>query len=378
MTRVLILHASVGTGHQHAARALADTFARLPNCEVRVEDTLAFAPPVFRDAYARSYLEMVAKAPALWQRYYQDTDRGDPQHIARSNLLRGRAEEPLIARLNASISSYAPAAIVCTHFLPAEVLARQKLSGDLRAAIYTTITDHVAHSFWVTPGVDGYFVGSEMPRELLIARGVPGAIIHVSGIPVSMDIGVPKNPTSIRSQHGWALDRPLISLLGGGVATTHVRQMVEGLRALAHPGTLVVVGGRNADVPGALADLSDGPHLRLHVLGHIDYLDDLVAASDLVITKAGGLIVSEVLARGRPLLVIDPIPGQEEWNADYVVSAGAGVQLRLPVWVPYTVQQLLAEPSRLEAMRERAGRAGRPRAALDIAEQVLRELRAQR
>jgi hypothetical protein len=124
---------------------------------------------------------MVAKAPALWQRYYQDTNRGDPQQIARSNLLRGPAEEPLIARLNASISSYAPAAIVCTHFLPAEVLARQKLSGNLRAAIYTTITDHVAHSFWVTPGVDGYFVASEVPRELLIVRGVPGAIIHVIG-----------------------------------------------------------------------------------------------------------------------------------------------------------------------------------------------------
>jgi len=377
MTRILILYASVGTGHQRAARALEQAFARLPNCEVRVEDTLAFAPPVFRDAYARSYLEMVAKAPALWQRYYQDTDRGDPEHIARSNLLRGRAEELLIARLDDYISRYGPAAIVCTHYLPADVLARPKLTGELHAAIYTTVTDHVAHSFWLTPGVDGYFVASELPRDLLIARGVPGASIHVSGIPVSLEIGVPKNPASIRAHHGWPLDRPLISLLGGGIATTHVRQMVEGLRALAQPGTLVVVGGRNADVPGALADLTDGPHMRIQVLGHIDELDDLVAASDLVITKAGGLVVSEELARGTPLLVIDPIPGQEEWNADYVVSAGAGVQLRLPVWVPYIVQRLLAEPSRLTAMRERAGRASRPRAALEIAEHVLGELRSQ-
>ncbi|HEU5099002.1 MAG TPA: glycosyltransferase [Roseiflexaceae bacterium] len=376
MTRVLLLYASVGTGHQRAARALAEAFARLPDCEVRVENTLSYATPVFRDAYARSYLEMVAKAPALWQRYYQDTNRDDPQQIARGNLLRGRDEELLITRLDESISRYAPAAIVCTHFLPAEVLARQKLTGELHAAIYTTITDHVAHSFWLTPRVDGYFVASEIPRDLLIARGVPSAIIHVSGIPVGMEIGIPKNPASIRVHHGWPPDRPLISLLCGGIATAHVRQIVEGLRALPHPGTLVVVGGRNADVPGALADLTDGPHMRLQVLGHIDYLDNFVAASDLVITKAGGLIVSEVLARGRPLLVIDPIPGQEEWNADYIVSAGAGVQLRLPVWVPYTVQHLLAEPSRLAAMRERARRAGRPRAALHIAEHVLRDLRS--
>src|SRR6266508_4198517 len=94
------------------------------------------------------------------------------------------------------------------------------------------------------------------PRDRLIARGVPGASIHVSGISVSMEIAVPTNPASIRAHHGWPLNRPLIGPLGGGIATTHVRQMVEGLRALAHPGTLVVVAGRNADVPGALADLT--------------------------------------------------------------------------------------------------------------------------
>jgi processive 1,2-diacylglycerol beta-glucosyltransferase len=104
MTRILILYASVGTGHQRAARALAEAFARLPDCEVRLEDTLAYATPVFRDAYTRSYLEMVAKAPALWQRYYQDTNRGDPEQIVRGNLLRGRAEELLNTRLDESIS----------------------------------------------------------------------------------------------------------------------------------------------------------------------------------------------------------------------------------------------------------------------------------
>src|SRR6266545_2734594 len=247
------------------------------------------------------------------------------------------------------------------HFARAHQCSRKTTAGPRSGKLSARkLSTHVAHKFWLTPGVDGYFVASELPRDLLIARGVPGASIHVSGIPVSLEIGVPTNPASIRAHHGWPLDRPLISLLGGGIATTHVRQMVEGLRALAHPGTLVVVGGRNADVPGALADLTDGPHMRIQVLGHIDELDDLVAASDLVITKAGGLVVSEELARGTPLLVIDPIPGQEEWNADYVVSACAGVELRLPVWVPDTVQHLLAEPSRLTAMRERARRAGRP------------------
>jgi processive 1,2-diacylglycerol beta-glucosyltransferase len=106
-------------------------------------------------------------------------------------------------------------------------------------------------------------------------------------------------------------------------------------------------------------------------LGFVDYLDDLVAASDLVITKAGGLMVSEIMARQTPMLLIDPIPGQEEWNADYVVSVGAGVQLRLLDMVPVAVDHLLHCPSRLAELRAGAARAGQPRAALKVAEAVL-------
>jgi processive 1,2-diacylglycerol beta-glucosyltransferase len=103
-------------------------------------------------------------------------------------------------------------------------------------------------------------------------------------------------------------------------------------------------------------------------------VDDLVAASDLVITKSGGLIVSEVLARGTPMVIVDPIPGQEEWNADFVVGVGAGIQLRQPEAVPPAALYLLGQPERLAIMREQARRFGRPRAALDIAERVLGDL----
>jgi len=109
-------------------------------------------------------------------------------------------------------------------------------------------------------------------------------------------------------------------------------------------------------------------------VGFIGHVDDLVAASDLVISKPGGLMVSEVLARGVPMLIVDPIPGQEEWNADYLVSSGAGLQLRLPEWVPWTVRLLLEDHERLERIRTRARRAGRPHAAREIAEFVSRAI----
>ncbi|HVN30386.1 MAG TPA: glycosyltransferase [Thermoanaerobaculaceae bacterium] len=372
--RVLILHASVGSGHEHAARALAAAFAQLPNCEARVEDALAFAAPVFRRAYRRSYLDTVARAPILWQRYFEATDLSDPDRIASDSEMRGQLEKPLLARLDRVVNHFGPSAIVCTHFLPAEVLVQRRPTGRAHPPLYTVVTDHVAHSFWQTPGIDGYFVASEIPRDQLLARGVPPAAVRISGIPVGIEIATAKDPRELRAHRGWPVDRPLISLFGGGLSRAHVRRVAEDLRALGQPLTLVIVSGRNAELPAALADLDDGPQVRVLVLDAIDYVDDLVAASDLVVTKSGGLIVSEIIARGTPMLVIAPIPGQEEWNADYVVSAGAGIQLRRPELVAEAVRRLLAEPSRLAAMRARARQVGRPRAALDIAECVLRDL----
>ncbi|HEU5100438.1 MAG TPA: glycosyltransferase [Roseiflexaceae bacterium] len=376
MPRILMLHASVGSGHQRAAAALAAAFARKPGCDVALEDTLDYGSRVFRRAYTQSYRELSEHAPALWRLFYHGTNLSDPEWVEIANRLRSLVERPGVTRLAPMIARFAPGVIVCTHFLPVELLLRLKRRGLLPQPIYCVVTDVVAHCFWAMPGIDGYFVASELTRDQLIARGVAPTIVQASGIPVDPAIAEPKPAAEARHQYGFAIEQPLISLFGGGLDAERVRLMVEGLLARDIAGTLVVVAGRNAALVEALSSLSDGPSLRLRTLGFIAYVDDLVAASDLVITKAGGLIVSEVLGRGTPLLLIDPIPGQEEWNADYVVSAGAGVQLRMVELVPLAVERLLAEPERLAMLRRCAQAIGRPRSALEIAEAILLDLRA--
>lgn len=375
MPRILIVHASVGSGHQRAAAALADAFTRKQAGEVRVEDTLDYGNRAFCRAYTQSYLELSAHAPAIWRLFYEGTNVRDPKWVELTNRLRSLVERPGGTHLARLVTRFAPDAIVCTHFLPVELLLRLKRRGRLPQPIYCVVTDVVAHCFWATPAIDGYFVASALTREQLIALGVAPAIIHVSGIPVDPAITEPKTMAAMRLRHGFPIDQPLISLFGGGLDVDRVRMMVAGLLAHDMPGTLTVIAGRNAALAAALADLTNGPMPRLRVLDFITYVDDLVAASDLVITKPGGLIVSEVLARGTPLLLIDPIPGQEEWNADYVVSANAGIQLRMVELVPRAVQSLLAHPERLAMLRQCAQGIGRPRAALDIAEAILRDLR---
>ena len=159
--------------------------------------------------------------------------------------------------------------------------------------------------------------------------------------------------------------------MGGGVPNASIRTIARTLPARDIEGMLVIAAGRNETLLSELADLQPGHTLGMRLLGYVDYMDSLITASDLVVTKAGGLITSEVLARGVPLVVIDPILGQEEWNADFVVNSGAGVQLRMAASVPDAVCRLICAPHLLTQMREAAAHAGRPRAAMAIADYII-------
>lgn len=377
MPRVLLLHASVGTGHKRAAEALAVAFSRRQPGEVRVEDVLDHTPRIFRMAYARSYLELTDRAPLVWGYFYTQTN-ADPNLAEVTNNIRKLVEGIGTNGLKDVLKAFAPEVIICTHFLPMELLVRYKRQARLTQPIYCVVTDYAAHTFWTYTELDGYFVGDEMTREQLISRGVAASQIIVSGIPIDPSAAIPKDGAEARARHNLPAAGRVLTLFGGGVDNEHIRVIIEGLLRSDVEATLVVVAGRNTSMVENLRDLRSTERLDLRVLGYVDYVDDLLAASDVVITKAGGLIVSEALARGAPLVVIDPIPGQEEWNADYVVSCGAGVQLRMCESVPGAVAGLLRRPAVLDDMRRCATAAAHPRAAIDIAERVIDDYNARR
>lgn len=370
MPRVLLLHASVGTGHKRAAEALGAAFNRRQPGQVRIEDVLDHTPQPFRAAYAGSYLELTDHAPLVWGYFYtQAMDTGDLAEL--TNNIRRFVERIGTNDLKDLLKQFHPDIIICTHFLPMELLVERKRRAHLLQPIYCVVTDHAAHTFWTYTDIDGYFVGSELVRTQLIERGVSPSIIHVTGIPIDPKIAEPKNPVTERMNLNLPTDQPIITLFGGGVAIERIRKIANGLLQSGIHGTLIVAAGRNHALCEALSDLQSSDTMELRLLGYVNYVDSLIASSDLVITKAGGLIMSEILARGVPIVVIDPILGHEEWNADFIVSNGAGIQLRMADSVPGTVRHLLQRPHLLEEMRESATAAARPHAAQEIAERVL-------
>ena len=367
MARILILHATVGLGHRRAAEALGRAFRLRGVDPVWVEDTLDYGGPLFRQLYAGSYRELSERAPVLWAYFYQQSEDVEGQL---TQALRTFVDRLGVTELEDLVRRRQPDAIVCTHFLPLDLLLQLRRKGDPIPPLTCVVTDYTGHVFWAYPDVDQYFVATDLVASMLARRGVPSERITVTGIPVDPTIAEPKDRATMRQALGLG-DGPVIALFGSGLVVKRVRQIITDLLYARVSGTLVVAAGRNAALVDALDDLPRRQRLAVRVLGFVDNVDDIVAASDLVIAKAGGLIVSEILARGRPLVVIDPIPGQEEWNADYVVAVGAGVQVRLVQMVAAVVENLLAHPAHLRVLEEHAAQAGRPRAALDVADAVL-------
>lgn len=375
MKRILILHALLGGGHRTAALALGEAFARHPGVEARVEDALDHVNPLVRRLWQGAYTRLSQSAPLLYRAFYNASDADEQLAGARANLRSGRLSRIFLSNIERLIAGYRPDAVICTMQFPLMLMSHMHHTGELAAPLFVAVTDFVAHGSWIAAGSAGYFVPSEETARAFARKGVAPKLIHVSGIPIRLEATTPKSAPEMRRRHGLPLDRPLVLLSAGGLDPRRAQLIIEQILASPRPLTLAIVAGRNTRLAAELGQKqSPASHITLALYGAIPFLDDLLAASDLVIGKSGGLITSEALARGVPQLIIDPIPGQEEWNADYICGAGAGVQLRMAEAVAPTVLALIDNPALLSTMSTQAQTIARPHAAHTVAANVLASL----
>ncbi len=376
--KILLLSVSAGAGHMRAAQAIEAYAARDDGtglaAKARHLDVMDFVTPAFRKLYTDFYIKLVNKAPALWG-YLYHASHDAPKDSSMQRLRRG------IERLNtralmAQIAAFQPDAIICTHFLPAELLSRALRQEQLACPVWVQVTDFDLHRMWVQERMQGYFAATDEVAFRMRHEGIPADRIHVTGIPIMPAFA--QVPERVQCAQAFGLDpqRTTILLMGGGAGLGSLDTVAARLLALDGDFQLIVLAGKNTAVLAALRDLASQYPGRLLAQGFTSEVERLMACADLVITKPGGLTTSECLALGLPMIVNAPIPGQEERNADYLLEQGVALKAFDAVTLEYRVRHLLDHPQQLQSMRAKALALGRPRAACDVLALVLDDGRA--
>jgi len=360
-----VLTASAGHGHARAAKAVAAALrTRHPAMDVAEIDVLTRMPRWFSTTYRASYLWMVDKHPLLWRYSYEATEKNP---TAVGHWLSIAAGKKFVR----SAVAWRPDLIVSTHFLAPELFGWAQRAGLTKTPIHVVITDHDVHRIWWQPEVEEFYVASDLVKARLSYRfGVPMERIHVTGIPIDEAFAGKRDPVAIRARFGLDASRPTVLFLSGGFAAGPVAASILGIWHDRPDVQVVAVCGKNVRAQRRLEDLPRPEGGTLHVLGFRDDVPDLMAISDLVIGKSGGLTVSESMAMGKPFVVSASIAGQEERNADAILAAGAGVKAPTPEEVRWHVVRLVSRADDLRAMAARAKSFGRPHAANEIADRV--------
>ena len=335
-----------------------------PDVQVTHLDAMDHVTAAFKKLYTDFYIKLVNKAPTLWGYLYNHTNDAQPDSLIEQ--LRRKLERMNARALRQAIKDFQPDAIVCTHFLPAEMLSRLIRKGEVHCPVWVQVTDFDLHRLWVQDGMAGYFAANDEVAFRMRAQGIQASHIHVTGIPIMPAFGHALSREQCAKEVGLNAQRTTLLLMGGGAGLGSLDAVAQGLLALDSEFQLIAMAGKNAQALAALHILAQRYPGRLVAQGFTHQVERLMACADVVITKPGGLTSSECLAMGLPMIVNAPIPGQEERNADFLLEQGVALKAMDDVTLQYRVQYLLQNPAKLADMRDKARALGRSNAAQQV------------
>jgi processive 1,2-diacylglycerol beta-glucosyltransferase len=371
-SNILVLSASVGAGHMRAAQAVELALKQVaPQANVRNVDVLTLTNAAFRRLYGKAYLDLVNLAPHVLGYIYDHMDKPRSPKSKRDKL-RLAFEKVNLKNFTDFMKEGPWDVVVNTHFLPAEIIASLRREGKIDIPQITVTTDFETHRLWVNQPCEHYTTATEEGSAYLQHWGVAAENITVTGIPIHPVFSQPKDRAECLKRQGLIGDRPIILQLAGGFGVGPIEKLFRGVLSIQRPLELVVVAGRNQDVRAELERVEVPARHRVKVLGFTDQIDELMAVADIVLTKPGGLTTSEVLARGAVMAIVNPIPGQESRNSDFLLEHGAAIKINNVGTLPLKMTQLLDDPDRLASLKANARRIVKPHAAFDVANLALR------
>jgi len=378
--KILIIHGhgggAMGVGHMRAGIAIEEAARVSPDLEVRMLDMLEYIDSFLERMFDMFYRQTIMNCPKLWAISYYLPDTkwfGKIWSKRQASLDIKHLKKEFVD----TIKEFAPDVVICPFWLPLEVISIYREKGIIDPNAFRmcgVITDYYPHRFWIHPNIDRYFVANDLCRTRLIGEGIDATKIRITGIPILKIFTVKDDRNAICAKMGLNPDDFILSILGGGFGAGRIKKIFTKLLGLDLPVQVLVTTGRNKKLKSELEKITAKVRLKnmkAQVFGFIDKIEDLYNISNLIVSKSGGISISEIMSMGCPMVIMDPIPGQEEYNRDYLVQNNAALFARNPKELGKILSSLIREPERLKKLAENVRRIAKPNAAIDIVRESL-------
>lgn len=373
--KVLIFYASYGGGHLNAAKSIENCIKiNYEDIDVELIDCMKYVNKTIEKVTTAAYREMAKKVPWAWGRIYSDAQKGPLAHITtRSNKI-------MAIKLLKLLREKKPDLIISTHPFGSQMCSYLKRKGKITAKIATIMTDFAPHDQWLVGHefTDYFFVAHDKMKQYLISKNINEEKVFTTGIPISEKFQEKYDKTEIIKKYNLDQKKFIILFFGGGefgLGKTRTAQIFENFvqETLEHNIQIIAISGKNPKMKSAFEEIVNNNRAQnnVKIIGFSNEVPKLMSISDLVVTKPGGLTTSESLASNLPMVVINPIPGQEEENAEFLKEKGIAVWIKKTDDSKEVIKKLLSDKKKLEQMKGNTSILAKPNSTADICKILL-------
>ena len=372
--KVLLLYAKVGNGHLKAAESIKTALENIDkDIKIDYEDGLEYSSALTNKLIVKGYASMARRAPIIYGTIYKRSDKQDLNTVGEINKMVNKA---LTIRLKKMLREKNPDIIISTHPFVSHMCAYLKRKRKTNAKIISVMTDYSIHNMWLeeNENIDKFMVAtSEMKNDCIRKYSVPEEKIVVTGIPVSTKFSLEYNKVEILKELGLESNKKtLLFFAGGGLGLGKSEGIFKDLLKTSYDFQLIAITGKNEKQKRRFERIAKKCNKDVVVLGYTNHVPELMYSSDFVITKPGGLTSTECLAMKKPMIIINPIPGQEEQNSIYFINNGTAVRTYKDEPIEHVLDIVMNNPTRVQHMIEMCKVIGKPNSSIDLAKEVIK------
>ena len=365
--RVLLMYITRVSGHRQATLAIQKSLKQLdPTIETPTINGFGYTYPILEKIVNSAYMSVIKTTPGVWDYMYDN-----PKLVKNTKMIKNFLHKTSHEKIGRLFAKYKPDCVVCTQAFPCGMVADYKREHNLKTTLIGVLTDFHPHSFWINEGVDYYIVPCLEAKERFIKKGIHPDSVKVYGIPMRPQFALQLDKRPIAEKLGLNPNLPTILVMGGGQGLGPIKDTVKSLIRVNMDFQIIVLAGINKKILSTLERFSKKSLKKILIFEFANNVDELMELANLIITKPGGMTTAESLAKGLPMVIVNPIPGQEMRNTDFLLKNGIAIRIDDTNDIGEEVELLLKSPERLTAMSQQAYAHAKPYAALNVAQLIL-------